>query len=219
MYDIFLSIPLFNGMSRPQLSQFLEKTPLQFNKFYSGDIIAYPNEEINKLLCILKGDIMITQTLSYDNTFKLVQIISGERIVGINKIYGMHRELHREIKAINDVSTIEFSKENFQRLLNMSPMALINFINILSLKSQKSDPNIEHLSSNDFKSTLARHLLLFSEQNAKTTFFEYSLIPLSKLLKQSASDITKEMTELKKIDAIDYNDNQIIILDQNKIIN
>ena len=63
MYETIMDLPLFKGVGKDHVSQFLEKTPVSFHNYTDGELISTPGEEVKMIKFIIKGEVDICNTL------------------------------------------------------------------------------------------------------------------------------------------------------------
>ena len=55
MYDVIMDLPLFQGISREHVSQFLEKTYVEFINFEAGTVLMHAGDTEDALLYVIGG--------------------------------------------------------------------------------------------------------------------------------------------------------------------
>ena len=67
MYDKLLQLPLFQGMSKFDFTDILEKVKIHFNKYEPGSCLVRQDTPCNQLIFVLDGEVQIE---SNDKTHK-----------------------------------------------------------------------------------------------------------------------------------------------------
>ena len=60
MYETIMSLPLFKGISRQQVSTFLEKTHVQFINYNPGERIVSVGDACTHIRYIISGEVVVT---------------------------------------------------------------------------------------------------------------------------------------------------------------
>lgn len=136
MYETIMDLPLFKGVSKDQVSNFLAKTHLQFLNYKSGETILTPDESCVSLRYILTGDARITHS-SPDGTLTIAETATTGTVLGADRLFGLNREYGIRVTALSPVSVMEFSKEQYMNLLNSDRIYMFNLLNYLSLRAQR----------------------------------------------------------------------------------
>ena len=59
MYETLLQLPLFQGMSKAELSEIIERVKFHFQKFDTGNILFSQGDICDKIVFLLSGEIEI----------------------------------------------------------------------------------------------------------------------------------------------------------------
>lgn len=137
MYTTIMDLPLFKGISREQVSSFLEKTNLSFEKYSEGDEIVREGKGVSTLKFIISGSFK-ADTDFFNGRLKISSTFDAPFVLGVENLFGLDRTYSETITAVGNVSVMAFSKEKYIRLLNTDNIYLINYCNYLSMNVQKS---------------------------------------------------------------------------------
>lgn len=136
MYEKIMDLPLFKGVSKDQVSLFLEKTHIMFHNYKAGDVISFPGEEVKMVRFVISGRVSIRHRL--DSVGVTVDERSGEgRVLGADRLFGITTGYPFETVATEATSIMEFSKEQYISLLYSDRIYMLNFFNYLSLRAQR----------------------------------------------------------------------------------
>ena len=134
MYETIMNLPLFKGLSHEQISAFLEKTNIQFSRYSDQDTIASASENVTELKCVISGTVKFIHKINASLT--ITEIEKTNIILGADKLFGMDTKYRYEAVAVGPVSTMVFSKQQYQNLLNAKSIFLLNYLNFLSYRAQ-----------------------------------------------------------------------------------
>lgn len=136
MYELLLQLPLFQGFSIEQLTQLIETVGMDFQKFKRDETIVDRGRDCAYIRLLISGSIRIETPFSERNV-NLVETLTGPQIILPNYLYGWHTTSPSTVSAITEVGILQFSKPTFERLLSAYPVFLINYLNIISFRSQQ----------------------------------------------------------------------------------
>lgn len=136
MYETIMNLPLFKGLSHEQVSSFLEKTHIKFSKYSDREKIISAGERVKEIKCLISGQMRLSYNLGNDNCFRLTELRRNHEVLGADRLFGMDTTYGFDAYAVGNVSTMEFSKEQYQNLLNAGSIYLINYLNFLSYGAQ-----------------------------------------------------------------------------------
>lgn len=170
MYSIIMELPLFKGISREQVSAFLEKTSIEFLNFKSGDIILEAGTISDYIYFTISGETEIT----WKNTLMGICIsytLSSGNVFGSEWLYGMHREIPLQAAAKGNVAIMRVSKKEYMALLDSSQVYQLNFLNYISLKMQRADYSLRNLDLFSLKGFLCTYMLSIVPSDARDISF------------------------------------------------
>lgn len=153
MYEIIMDLPLFKGVGKDQVSQFLEKTPIEIINYKRGDVVMSEDQNVDLLCFILKGKVSIRHEIS-SLGLKIIEIRGEKTVMGANRLFGIHRQRKYRVMAESDVSIMQFGKESYMDLLGSNRIYLLNFFNYLSALGQRNIEAVMEIKKNDIESKL-----------------------------------------------------------------
>ena len=216
VYDTILSLPLFQGIERLKLINVLEKINLHFEKYQKDDIIAQKGEECNRLIFLLKGNV-ICETVDKSEKFFIYERIKRYAVLYPAFLFGKNTRFPVAIKAADNVSTLSIEKKQVFDLLKEEELFLLNFLNIVSNKAQTTFDKIASLSGTDLKKNLAFFILSFTEKGSSDIRIKSSQQDLADFFGVARPSLLKAVNELKDEGIIEYKRKEITILDIQKL--
>ena len=118
MYDTLLELPLFQGLTKENITSIIEKVKMGFHTFEHKQNIASQGDKCNSLIFILDGNVAITSTDEKYN-FRIEEEISGPYIIEPYSLFGMHTKYHASYSAINEVETLNIDKSYIGQYLHI----------------------------------------------------------------------------------------------------
>lgn len=136
MYEMIMDLPLFKGVGREQVSAFLEKTNVNFVNYEDGDLIVSMGDAVRMIRFVISGEVRIIQSLK-NKEIVIEEYCRHGRVLGADRLYGLSVGYPCDVMAIGKTSVMEFSKEQYLRLLKSDNIYLLNFFNFLSRRAQR----------------------------------------------------------------------------------
>lgn len=130
-----LLVPLFQGFSRLDFLDIVEKTPFDFKTFRPGQALVHQEEESRSLCMLLGGEVEFTAE-SPDHTYRFSERFTAPWVVQAECLFGLHNRYTHTVRAVNEVQAVMLSKQSVCRLLSLYPAFQINFYNALSTFAQ-----------------------------------------------------------------------------------
>lgn len=153
MYELIMDLPLFKGVSKDHVSQFLEKTNVGFANYEPGDLIFEQGDDVTMIRFVISGRVKIIHPLGRPRL--CVEETCGKgRVLGAERLFGMSTGYSFRALAVGKVSIMEFSKEQYMNLLLSDRIYMLNFFNYLSLRAQRPIEAVSDYVDGDISSRL-----------------------------------------------------------------
>lgn len=130
-----LPVQLFNGFSRLDFIDLVEKIPFDFKNFAQGSTILKQGQTCTSLYILLTGEVTAVSD-SPDHSYRLVEIIRAPEVVQIENLFGLHNRYSATWSAHTDAKFLLLDKQSVRRLLVESPTFQINFYNAVCTRVQ-----------------------------------------------------------------------------------
>lgn len=167
MYEMIMDLPLFKGVGKEQVSLFLEKTHVNFRNYNGGEEIVERGEEVRMVRFVISGEVNILHEIS-DIDLKVEERAGFGRVLGAARLFGFDTGYPYRVVAATRASILEFSKDQYMNLLNSDRIYLLNFLNYLSLRAQRSVMSLSRYGRGDIGSRVRQMVFLLTDQGAKT---------------------------------------------------
>lgn len=136
MYEMIMDLPLFKGVSKDQISLFLEKTNIGFDNYEAGDLLAEMGEPVRMVRFVISGDISLIHPL--DGVAVTLEERSGfGKVLGADRLFGLQTGYPYKAVAKTRTSIMQFSKGQYVNLLHSDRIYMLNFFNYLSSRAQR----------------------------------------------------------------------------------
>lgn len=135
MYDNLLQLPLFQGLSKNDMTTIIEKVKLHFLTYKKGEIILQQGDPCNQLCFLLNGEVM-AQAKDAHHDFSLSEILKAPYIIEPQSVFGMHTQYTATYLAYKPTSILTIDKSFIFSELCKHEIFRINYLNILSNRSQ-----------------------------------------------------------------------------------
>lgn len=129
-------VPLFQGFSRLDFLDIVEKTPLDFRTYRAGEVIVRQGDQPQSL-CILLGGEAEAVAQDPEQTYVFSEKVRTPCTVQIEALFGLHNRYIHTFKACGEVQVLRIDKQSVRRLLMDYPAFQINFYNALSTLAQQ----------------------------------------------------------------------------------
>ena len=211
MYEFIMELPLFKGLSKENVSLFLEKTSIGFNNFKNDEIIIAEGEQVKTLKFLINGNIKLIYDIEKID-LRIEETLLPGATLGVDRLFGFHTQCPYTAISVGNSSIMEFSKEQYMNLLNSDRIYLLNFFNFISLGSQKSVDSALLYSAPDFKTRLQLLLNLLTTRKTAEVEIIGKLPALLNFSRMSQKEFFSWVQENEMSGMIKYHEGSLKIL-------
>lgn len=165
MYEKLMMLPIFKGINPEQMSEFLEKTHLEFNTYQTGSMIVTRGEDCGKLHCVLSGRIQCIYSLG--GKVRIAAEYDSGKVIGLERLYGMDTHYGYAVKALEECGTMSFSKGQYMSLMHANQICTLNYLNILSYRCQRAEYAVESLVTDSLTGMLAMAISILTDRDSQ----------------------------------------------------
>ena len=135
MYDKLLKLPLFQGLSRNDLTVILEKVKVEFRSFAPKEYIVKQGDACTELLFILDGNVNVC---TKDSTYKfsLREEIGPETLIEPYSLFGLRPNYNASYQAETLTNVLVMKKSYILPVLCRYDIFDLNYFNLLSSRAQ-----------------------------------------------------------------------------------
>ena len=136
MYDTLLMLPLFQGMSKTDLTRIIEKVQFHFVKFEDKEVVFRQGERCDKLVFLLSGE-LVSETVAPCGLFTVEEVLDRPMMVDLHSLFGSDTTFKSTYSAHGEVAMLMIDKSYVFKLLDFNMGFRINFYNIVCNKVHK----------------------------------------------------------------------------------
>ncbi|MGL5920007.1 MAG: Crp/Fnr family transcriptional regulator [Bacteroidales bacterium] len=165
-YDLILQLPLFQGLSRDDLTRTIEKFSFHFEKFQPGDQIIRRGETCSRMVFILTGKVR-SHLKNERETIEISETIAGPNMIAINHLYGSSQSYTADYYASTDVGIMTIDKMDLFRMIQTNEIFYYNVLNTLSVRAQNGVRTLLNMSMSSPESRFAMWLVPLTNPNTE----------------------------------------------------
>lgn len=216
MYETIMSFPLFKGVSHDQLSRFLMKTNIGFEKYMPEETICQPGDACEEVRIIVSGRAKLSFSTEA-RTLTISEICGKGRVIGADRLFGLNNRIQCYGKSIDTVSVMHFSKEQYLRALTAERILLLNYLNFLGLCGQRSADSLLSARNGNLCSIFSNWLKTLTDPGAESYEIKATPSTLSTLTNIPVSKIKNELARLSERGILSENGSIITIPDRRQL--
>ena len=136
LYDHLLQFPLFQGMSRDDLSLVAGHTKFGFLKTAAGQTVVKEDETCNQLFFLLSGSLRV-ETRSDDHSYCVIEQLAAPYVLQPEAIFGYNQRFTHTFTALTECSFITIGKDEVMRLSEEFLVFRLNILGLYATQTQK----------------------------------------------------------------------------------
>ncbi len=218
MYSTIMDLPLFKGISQNHVSAFLEKTHVSFVNFAKGEKLHESSQLCRSIRFVISGSVRVVHT-HVSEICTISEVLSPGSVIGVDRLFGMNTQYCSNAEALTSVSVMEFSKDQYLRLLASDDIYLINVLNFLSRRAQISKDFLMLLYSGSLLGNLAFWISTLTDINSHSIEIQATIQALSTLTNISQTSVRSQLADLRESGLAGYSPGRIKINSRLDLIN
>jgi CRP-like cAMP-binding protein len=157
-YTLLSNAPIFKGLIPPDVERMLSEVPFNIKKFQPGTMIFQTGEQVNSLIIVTSG-VVKGEMVDYAGRVIKIEDVPAPGAIASAFIYGKINLFPVNVIAVSDVELLLIGKSDFLKLLMKNDTLLVNFLNMISNRSQFLSEKIKFLNFKTIKGKLANFIL------------------------------------------------------------
>jgi CRP-like cAMP-binding protein len=159
MYHTVLSeSPLFKGVSEGETESILQAVPHRIKKYKAGSMISQSGESVLSLKVVVSGTVK-GEMVDFAGRVIKIEDIPAPGALASAFIFGNNNRFPVNVIAVTDTELLEIAKSDFLRLLMNNDKILVNFLDMISNRSQFLSEKIKFLNFKTIRGKMAQYIL------------------------------------------------------------
>lgn len=214
MYDILMQLPVFQGISQPQMTHILEVSKFDFKTFRQGDTICNSGDYCPGVTFLLSGSVTL-RTPVFNNRMVITQVFEAPYTFSLHHLFGADTAAHSTMTAHSyKAGVMLLPKQDLLRVLRENEIPLINVMNMLCTRAQKQHKAIDFSGENDPILRLASWILAFTERAAKEVVVEAATEEWCEMLNLDEASFWRCVAVLEGLHCVEAVRGQLKLLDR-----
>ncbi len=195
-YSILLNAPLFKGHTEDQISSILKVTPHRLRKYKAGSLIAQNGEVVRSLMIVVDGTVK-GEMVDYSGKVIKIEDVPAPGALAAAFMFGGRNVFPVNVVAVSDSEILSIEKPEFLKLLVRDDKILVNFLNMISNRSQFLSEKIKFLNFKTIKGKLAQYILQKAGGDKLEVVFDMTQNDLAEFFGVARPSIARAIGELE----------------------
>jgi CRP-like cAMP-binding protein len=157
-YLLLIEAPIFKGLNEDEIRSVLTLIKFHEKKFKSGAMIAQSGEPVSSLMVVISGTVK-GEMIDYAGRVIKIEDIPAPHALAPAFMFGPGNVFPVNVIAVTNCELLVIEKKDFLKLLMKNDLILLNFLNMISGRSQFLSEKIKFLNFRTIKGKLAQYLL------------------------------------------------------------
>jgi CRP-like cAMP-binding protein len=154
-----LKAPFFSGMKEEEVLPFL-LSPRNGRRTYKPDsYVAFQGDECRSVYLLTEGQVL-TQMANEEGKQITIEVLDAPLMLAPGFVFGNNSRFPVNVQTTKECEVILVNKEVFLDFLHHYPVAMLNFIQLLSNRSQLLSARLNQFALQSLKSRLLNYVAL-----------------------------------------------------------
>jgi len=217
-YKLVSGSPLFKGIEPGKIEDLLSLVPLRIRKYEVGSMIAQSDEQVASLLIVVSGKVK-GEMVDYTGRVIKIEDIPAPGALAPAFLFGSRNTFPVNVIAVTDTEIMSIMRSDFLKLLMINDTLLVNFLNIISNRSQFLSSKIRFLTFKTLKEKIAQYLLSVTDTGKDTVFLNLTQSELADYFGVTRPSLARSIGELEDDGLITAKNKTIIVRDRGALEN
>jgi CRP/FNR family transcriptional regulator, dissimilatory nitrate respiration regulator len=212
-YPLLSKAPLFKGLSSSDIETILSKVSHKIKKFQSGSMISQSGEQVNSLIVVISGTVK-GEMVDYAGRVIKIEDIPAPGTLAPAFMFGDRNRFPVNVIAVSDGELLLIEKRDFLGLLMNNDLLLINFLDMISNRSQFLSEKIKFLNFKTIKGKLAHYILQNAGKDGLSVTLGMTQNEIADFFGVARPSVARALGELETDGYIEAKGKKIIITDK-----
>jgi CRP-like cAMP-binding protein len=211
--NLLTKAPLFRGLSSEEIAGILSVIPYKIRNFKSGSMISQSGDPVNSLMIVING-IVKGEMVDYAGRVIKIEDIPAPGALASAFMFGNSNRFPVNVIAITDSELLIVNKPEFLKLMMINDKILVNFLDMISNRSQFLSEKIKFLNFKTIKGKLAHYILQRAGKERSTLILDMTQNDLAEFFGVARPSVARALGEMEEEGYIEAKGKTINILNK-----
>ena len=216
MYESLLRLPYFQGMSKNDITSILDRVAFDFVKYCNGDVICKHGNKCNSILILVQGRMHCVAESPHEE-YTLIEEINAPYAIEPHSMFGYSACYNRDYTADGHCTILAIEKKFLFSELTRHDIFTINFLNLISSRSQKQENLIWEQTPSSIAGRIYRFISSRCELQHGRKRVSIKMETLAAILCETRLNISKCLNEMQNSGIVELHRKEIIIPSLDKL--
>lgn len=212
-YSLLSDAPLFRGLTTGEIETILSVVPHRIKKYPVDTLISQSGEPVNSLMIIIRG-VVKGEMVDYAGRVIKIEDIPAPGALAAAFVFGNKNRFPVNVLATSDTEILAIDKPDFLKLLIINDKILVNFLDMISNRSQFLSEKIKFLNFKTIKGKLAHYILQKAGKEMYSIVLDMTQNDLADFFGVARPSVARAIGDLEEDGLIQAKGKNIKILDK-----
>lgn len=197
MYDNLLLLPLFQGLSKNDITSIIEKVKLHFLQYKKGETFIRQGETCDKFSFLLKGK-MIVQTQDKEHAYQMSEVFDEPCIIEPQSLFGLYTNYTATYRAQTTIHVLTIDKEFLFSELNKYEIFRLNYLNILCNRCQTANQKLWNTHIGNLSEKFVNFISSRSQRLTGEKTLHVTMEDLANLINETRINLSRLLNDLQE---------------------
>ncbi|HEX2975335.1 MAG TPA: Crp/Fnr family transcriptional regulator [Bacteroidales bacterium] len=215
-YNILSGSPLFRGLSSEDIKASLSGIPEKIRRFSANSLIFQTGDQVNSMAFVISGYVK-GEMVDYAGRVIKIEDIKVPGAIAPAFMFGARNRFPVNVVAVVDAELLVIDKPDFLKLLKSNEQILVNFLDMISNRSQFLSDKIKFLNFKTIKSKLAQYILDLAGKDNNEIKLDRTQNDLADYFGVARPSVARALGDLEEMGCIKNHGKTIRILDRDDL--
>lgn len=212
-YSLLSNAPLFRGLTTREIETILSGLPHRIKKFQAGSLLSQSGEPVNSLIVVISG-IVKGEMVDYTGRVIKIEDVPAPGALASAFLFGNRNRFPVNVIAVSDGELLLIEKPEFLKLLMRNNIILVNFLDMISNRSQFLSEKIKFLNFKTIKGKLAHYILQKAGKERSAINLEMTQNDLADFFGVARPSLARALGDLEEEGYLEAKGKNIKIIDK-----
>lgn len=215
-YKLLSGSPLFRGMNEAEIESALSKSHSHFKRYRSGTLIYSSGEPVNAFIFVIDGYVK-GEMIDFAGRVIKIEDIKAPGAIAPAFMFGSDNRFPVNVIAVPDTDLMTINKPDFLKLLKENSTILVNFLDMISNRSQFLSEKIRFLNFKTIRSKLAQYILELAGKDRMEIRLDRTQNDLADYFGVARPSVGRALGDLEEMGIIETNGKNIRLLKRKEL--
>ena len=212
-YSILTNAPLFKSLNAVEIEKLISVVPHRIKKFQAGMLISQSGERVNSMIIVVSG-VVKGEMVDYAGRVIKIEDIPAPGALASAFMFGNRNSFPVNVIALTEGELLYIERPDFLKLIKLSDVLLINFLDMISNRSQFLSEKIKFLNFKTIKGKLAHFILQKAGKELTSITLDKTQNDLADFFGVARPSVSRAIKELEEENYLEAKGKKIKILDK-----